>query len=675
VCIDQKDVDSVTVTSFTDNGTWTKSNYAGLTFTQIIATGAGGGGGGADSPDLTNETIGGGGGAGGTAIEMIAAANLNATETIFASTTGGAGGINTGGTGTTGGWASFGSHATGTGGVGGIGSAVNATGCAADGAIGEGGSGGSAQGGDLNIAGGAGSVGSCLAELTNGGTGGASYWGGGGLGAVDPGADSCVAGSTGAAYGSGGGGAACEDATAGATGGNGAGGIVVTMNYTSSSGDLAEWYETKDDVEAGDVVAISRDFFEYDSRLGLQKSSILEKAADAESLVGVVASAPHDTIGADVLGKAKHPRAIALAGRVPVKVSEENGVIHAGDLLTVSSAAGVAMKSSKAGVTLGRALEDSACVEGAVCTVLVMVNTMYTTGALTKVALRDEGIMLDEIPADLDHGRLILTEMIQKKKNIVASSTLSEVNTDRLVAGLEIVTPRVVADTLVANTIEAVDQDLHMRIVEGGSFVLESVASTSLSVTFGTTTASSTMRALSVDALGNALFAGSLTAASFEVGSPEKPGGITMYDDETGLPFCTRIVRGKLETIEGRCGMLATSTPQQNVSPTNAGTTVLASTTQQSPVEEEFATSSSNGTGDAEMNTEETSASSGGEESFVDAIVEAVADGGAQGVEPETPTKTEQIPSVTGTEPESVVPIETPVTEQVPEQTQTGDGG
>jgi hypothetical protein len=183
------------------------------------------------------------------------------------------------------------------------------------------------------------------------------------------------------------------------------------------------------------------------------------------------------------------------------------------------------------------------------------------------------------------------------------------------------------------------------------------------------------MKALSVDALGNALFAGSLTATSFEVGSPEKPGGITMYDDETGLPFCTRIVRGKLETIEGRCGMLATSTPQQNASPSNAGTTVLASTTQQNPVEEEFATSSSNGTGDREMNTEETSASTDGEESVVEAIDEAVADGGAQGVEPEPPTSTEQIPSVAGTEPESVVPIETPVTEQVPEQTQPGDGG
>ena len=72
--------------------------------------------------------------------------------------------------------------------------------------------------------------------------------------------------------------------------------------------------------------------------------------------------------------------AVALAGRVPVKVTDENGHIKKGDLLTTSSKAGYAMKfemidertaesfeelkeisyanSLRRGAVLGKALED-----------------------------------------------------------------------------------------------------------------------------------------------------------------------------------------------------------------------------------------------------------------------------------------------------------------------------
>jgi hypothetical protein len=42
-------------------------------------------------------------------------------------------------------------------------------------------------------------------------------------------------------------------------------GVAVTLNYTSSAADLAEWYETKQGVGQGDVVGVSRDFIEYDT--------------------------------------------------------------------------------------------------------------------------------------------------------------------------------------------------------------------------------------------------------------------------------------------------------------------------------------------------------------------------------------------------------------------------
>lgn len=448
--------DGVISSVFTSNDTWTKADYAGLKFTQVITTGSGAGGGGADSPDTTNEVVAAGGGAGGTAIEMIAAGSLGTTESVTVGTAGTAG-SNTGGNGGAGNASSFGSHHTANGGGSGGGIATNITACTGGG-IATPGSGATATGGDINIMGGDGTAGSCDANNSVGGNGGASYWGGGGRGAFGTAAGG-VAGSAGDAYGAGGGGAISKDNTTGATGGAGASGVVVTLNYTSSAGDLAEWYETTSDVEAADVVAIGSDTVSYNSKLGLEKSSILKKAVVGNSVVGVVSSVPYKIMGGDMLDGAKHPKPIALAGRVPVKVSEKNGKIRAGDLLTVSSTPGVAMRATKAGVTIGKALQDAECTEGKVCTVLVLVNTSYTTGAMLQVAMEDDGLSMQEIPGDQNINRdvslAILDQMLREKENIIADVPMSEIYTDRLGAGLEVITPRLVADEIIAKTIKA----------------------------------------------------------------------------------------------------------------------------------------------------------------------------------------------------------------------------
>jgi hypothetical protein len=552
-CGSDTGVDSVTITTFAvvgSSGTWTKADYAGLTFTEVIVTSGGGGGGGANG-DGGNETAGGGGGAGGTSISMIPAASLGTTETA---TVGGQGtaGNGDGSSGGDGGDSSFGSLVTSVGGDGGVGD----TGAGTCTTLGTGGLGGATTTvtGDIKLPGNKGlDPLRCITEESIGGAGGASYWGGGGV-AGQANAAEAAPGENANAYGAGGGGAANVDLNnTNAVGGLGGQGIILTMNYTSSGADLAEWYETKEGVEHGDVVAISADSYEYDSKLGLQKSSVLEKATAGGAVVGVVSTAPHETMGYDIFGKATHPQPIALAGRVPVKVTLENGPIKAGDLLTVSSRAGHAMRATKAGVTIGRALEDSACGPEEACTVLIMVHTSYSTGALTKVALRDAGIDMDTIPADLDHGRIILAEMLQNKKEITASTTLSEMLTDRLAAGLEIIAPRVLTNTLVVDAIEPVERDIRIRLVEGGRLLLEKAPAENIELLFGNVSTTSNI-AVSIDELGNALFAGSLTAANFEVGTQENPGGITMYDRDTKSPYCLQIVGGALRTVEGRCG-------------------------------------------------------------------------------------------------------------------------
>lgn len=486
--------DAFTVNTYTSNGTWNAPS--GIKFAQVIVTGAGGGGGGARTTDTAAEAAAGAGGAGGTSIEMLSAATLGSSQSITIGTAGSAG-ANTGTSGGAGGGSSFGSLTTANGGSGGTGlSTGSSTGA-------NGGAGGAATAtGDVNIEGGDGDDGGALAEYTIGGSGGSSYWGGGGAGGRS-GGNAADPGSAGVAYGSGGGGAATEDLTnQGAVGGSGASGVVVVMSYRSTGADLAEWYETTSDVSEGDIVAISPDSYGYNSKLGLQQSSILQKATVGRTMVGIVSSAPFQTMGTDILESAKHPKPIALAGRVPVTVSEENGTIRAGDVLTLSTTPGVAMRAIKAGPTIGTALEDAACVAGQSCKVLVMVNASYTNGAMLKGMLQDEGLTLDTIPQGVDIGRMVFAKLLQEKSDIRNNQPLSEISTDLVSAGLEIVSPKVTTDVLATNKINsASDKDITMQLGPYTNFLLTD-ASGSARVKF--------------DDKGNAYFAGRIIASGFD---------------------------------------------------------------------------------------------------------------------------------------------------------------
>ena len=51
-----------------------------------------------------------------------------------------------------------------------------------------------------------------------------------------------------------------------------------------------------------------------------------------------------------------------------------------------------------------------------------------------------------------------------------------------------------------------------------------------------------------------------LVAAQFTVGSAEKPAGITLYDQQTGAPYCVSVVGGKMTSSPGACAGTATTT-------------------------------------------------------------------------------------------------------------------
>ena len=144
-----------------------------------------------------------------------------------------------------------------------------------------------------------------------------------------------------------------------------------------SGADLAEYYKTDDrSIEPGDVVAIDKN-----KNIQIIKS---QKAHD-EEVVGVISTKPGQVLGdSDTTNSVL----VALAGRVPVKVSLENGIIRKGDYLTASSVPGVAMKATQPGVTIGKAMSD---FDGTATTELIPAGTAinFENSKLTPEEIAD----------------------------------------------------------------------------------------------------------------------------------------------------------------------------------------------------------------------------------------------------------------------------------------------
>ena len=125
---------------------------------------------------------------------------------------------------------------------------------------------------------------------------------------------------------------------------NGLGGVT----YNTTGIDYAEYFTKASGTsfEAGDVVS-----------LGGTDTQMATKATRAydSKLLGIVSAHPGFTGGTPGANKVL----VGLTGQLPVKVSTENGVIQAGDLLTSSNnLPGVAMKATRAGQIIAKALES-----------------------------------------------------------------------------------------------------------------------------------------------------------------------------------------------------------------------------------------------------------------------------------------------------------------------------
>ncbi len=173
----------------------------------------------------------------------------------------------------------------------------------------------------------------------------------------------------------------------------------------AAGADVAEYYATDDKtLTAGEVVSISK--------AGDVKVVRSEGVSDPTA-IGIISTKPGLTLG-DQSGltpgykeeqfSAEAPGvAVALAGRVPVKVSLENGVIEPGDYLTTSSTPGVVMRATKAGSTIGRAMER---FDGRSTIVAIGDANSTLDESITSHPATQSGVVStqDKTFADLDKG-------------------------------------------------------------------------------------------------------------------------------------------------------------------------------------------------------------------------------------------------------------------------------
>ena len=314
--------------------------------------------------------------------------------------------------------------------------------------------------------------------------------------------------------------------------------------------DLAENYYTNDpSLKPGEVVAIDPSLSS-----GVRKST----GAYDENVIGVISTLP-----GLVMNDASHFSAdgkvqvgdngqgklvpIALAGRIPVYVSNENGEVKTGDYLTASSIPGVAMKATKSGLIIGQALNDANAIDGDVSLVAVFVKNAYYNGSNLSEQLT-AGL---DAASDLATSSQFLQQLMANQADVEASLSMSDIATDRLTAGLEIITPKLVAGQVQTDTLAAATgSDLSIALTPDGHFKIGST--------------------VTIDAAGNATFAGTLTAASV---AAENVTGLNTFADEitvkldaskTQMLSITDELKSGLSALAGRTLALENLTATQS---------------------------------------------------------------------------------------------------------------
>ncbi|MBI5071911.1 glycoside hydrolase family 18 protein [Candidatus Falkowbacteria bacterium] len=167
-----------------------------------------------------------------------------------------------------------------------------------------------------------------------------------------------------------------------------------TGGYT----DLAEMIAYSGEGEAGDVVVVDEN--------NDNAAKLATKPYD-QSVLGIISTKPSLII----TGGIKEGKLMAVAGRVPTKVTNVNGAIKRGDLLTTSAAPGRAMKATEPGPIVGKALGE--CDESE-CTIWVFLNVSWYGGVRTETTAIVSSVIEDAKNLERENLLTKLSELWQK---------------------------------------------------------------------------------------------------------------------------------------------------------------------------------------------------------------------------------------------------------------------
>jgi hypothetical protein len=237
-----------------------------------------------------------------------------------------------------------------------------------------------------------------------------------------------------------------------------------------TTADLAEWIKTVGQKpQAGEIVSTASD------TTTVTRSS---RAYDTHA-VGVVSTAPNTVYGEQTDSSVP----LALAGRIPVIVTTKNGQISTGDYVTTSSYAGVGQLATKAGATVGKALESTSGWSSSNCPIVPSIASIdwpsddgtnqsypcfkvsdgqgsyYIVGKimmLANISTTTGQSVWNNIPSldsgstnglTTDQNQTLLDQLLSDRQAVTTdAANQSSISTDHLVAGLDIVTPLLTAE-------------------------------------------------------------------------------------------------------------------------------------------------------------------------------------------------------------------------------------
>jgi hypothetical protein len=275
----------------------------------------------------------------------------------------------------------------------------------------------------------------------------------------------------------------------------------------TSGADLAERYTSQTELQKGEVVAI-----DPQNNHGVMRS----KYQYQPDILGVVSTDPGFVAGAYT----ENSYPIALIGRVPVKVSTENGPIRTGDYLTAASIPGYAMKATLSGRVIGKSLETLDASKSSECpasdiymanqkcgTVMVFVNLIDYNGASVDVAMSDwkAAKKMEVAKLALDSGLEVLlsdtgtttptvsfggtslsnrdAEVLDfltklKEERAQGITSQSELFADKVSAVSQVISPEVIANLVRALSVEGLS-------VTAGTVTAEKIITSSISSAVG----------------------------------------------------------------------------------------------------------------------------------------------------------------------------------------------